>query len=116
MEKRFAVLRFIGTVYKVLGGIMGVVTLLSAIGFCGLAVLGGAAGSQLGNQNGAVGALLGSVIGGIVVSIIFFLYGAAIAVSLYAAGELVYLLISLEENTRMTSALLQQRPPQTPGV
>jgi hypothetical protein len=116
MEKRFGVLRFIGTLYKILGGIVGVVTLLGAVGFCIAAVAGGAAFDQLGGQNQPFGGMMSGLVGGIIAAVVFFLYGGAAAISLFAAGEGVYLLISLEENTRLTSQLLQQRPPQTPGV
>jgi hypothetical protein len=87
MEKHFKVLRIVGTVYKVVGIIIAVVTLLSALGFCGMSVLGG-------------------VVGGVLFSLVIILGGGIYAVTIYALGEAVYLLIALEENTRRTAALL----------
>jgi len=111
MEKRFRALRFIGTVYKVLGAITAIVTILGAIGICLTAAAGGAALDQFGNQNQALGGLLGGLVGGVLIAIVTLLYGSAIAISLYALGEGVYLAISVEENTRMTAQLLQPKPP-----
>jgi len=41
MEKKYRALRFVGTVYKVFGIITGVLTAISAIGFCAMSILGG---------------------------------------------------------------------------
>ena len=41
MEKKFKALRFVGTVYKVLGIIAGVLTAIGAIGSCLFSILGG---------------------------------------------------------------------------
>ncbi len=41
MEKKFKALRFVGTIYKVVGIIAGIFTCIGAIGFCGISVLGG---------------------------------------------------------------------------
>jgi hypothetical protein len=120
MEKRYGALRFIGTVYKVLGVIVGVVTILSVIGLCLASVAGGAALSNLGQYGrdlGAAGAIGGAVYG-VVLGIFGIIYGGGLAVSLYGLGEGVYLAISIEENTRATVRLLEQqsKPEQTPGV
>ena len=40
MQKRYGVLRFVSGFYKVVGIIMGVLTLLSALGICATSVLG----------------------------------------------------------------------------
>ncbi len=119
MEKRYGTLRFIGTVYKVLGVIMGLLTIVGSIGICLTLTVGGAAANRFGSQSGAVAGLAGGAFSAIFASVFFLLYGGAVAVSLYGLGEGVYLLIALEENTRATVQLLQQQTSKgnpTPGV
>jgi hypothetical protein len=111
MEKRFRVLRIVGSIYKVIGIIIAVVTLLSALGFCGMSVLGGSALANFlkqvpGNTQGQGAGLLGGVVGGVLFSLVIIITGAIYAVTTYALGEAVYLLIDLEENTRHTAVLL----------
>lgn len=116
MEKRYKALRIIGTIYKVLGIIAGVITILVAIGLCGTSVLGGAAIDNLGRQFGGdigVGGLFGGIFGGLLLSLAAIIYGGFITLTLYAAGEGVYLLLALEENTRTTAMLLQGQISQT---
>jgi len=112
MEKRYAALRVIGTIYKVLGGIAGIVTILLAIGICASSVLGGAAMGNLGREFGGdprVAGLLSGFLGGVIGTVLVIIYGGGFAVTLYALGEGVYLLLALEENTRATVALLQRQ-------
>ncbi len=113
MEKRYSALRLIGTVYKVLGVIAGAITLLAVLAVCASAVLGGAALDDFGRRQGLPN-LVGNAFGGIIVGVAGILYGGIIAVTLYAFGEGVYLLLALEENTRATVALLQQGPSAEP--
>jgi hypothetical protein len=113
MEKRFKVLRFVGSVYKILGIIIGAITILSALGFCLTSILGGSAlASTLQglNPNGGGQGLgvLGGVVGGVIVSLVTILLGGIYAVTIYALGEAVYLLIALEENTHLTAAMLHK--------
>jgi hypothetical protein len=111
MEKHFKVLRFIGSVYKIVGIIIAAITILSALGICGVSILGGTASEtilQSLNPNGGSQGLgiVGGLVGGIVISLIIIIGGGIYAISIYALGEAVYLLIALEENTRRTAALL----------
>jgi len=113
MEKHFKVLRFIGSVYKIVGIIIGAITILSALGFCLTSILGGTAfesALQSLNPNGGGQGLgiLGGVVGGMILSLVIILSGGIYAVSVYALGEAVYLLIALEENTRHTAAMLHK--------
>ena len=112
MERRYMALRTIGTIYKVLGGIVGIITLLLVIGICVASVVGGAAldsfSRELARATGFAG-LFSGVVGGLVVSIVGILYGGGMAITLYALGEGVYLLLALEENTRATARLLEQQ-------
>jgi hypothetical protein len=121
MEKRYTGLRLAGTIYKVLGIIFGVLTILAVVGICLSAVLGGAAMNNVARDMGGSATMLGSlggVVGGIIFSILALIYGGAISIGLYAFGELVFLLVSLEENTRATAMLLQRReiPPAAGGA
>lgn len=105
MQKKFGALRFIGTIFKILGIIIAVLTVIGAI----LTLIGMSAGgpllrSMMGPNNdldlggagffaglfGAFGILLG---------------GGISALSTYAMGELLYLLLAIEENTRGTAHL-----------
>ena len=105
-EKRYNVLRVIGTIYKVLGGIVAVVTVLGAIGVCIASLAGGAAASRFAREMGAGGL---SVIGGLIGGLLTLLYGGGLAVTLYAFGEGVSLVLALEENTRATAMLLERQ-------
>jgi hypothetical protein len=125
MERKFPALRIIGTIYKVLGVIAGLGALLTAIGICVTAFAGGAAADTAVRQfGGDIGfGLFGGVLSGLIFGGVVLLYGAVISVTMYGLGEMVFLLITLEENTRTTARLLEGRvvradvsPPQPPGV
>ena len=112
MEKRYKILRLIGSVYKVIGIVAGVITIIGAIGSCAFSAIGGSAMDSLlnsyGNSYGASG-LFSGVLSGFLLGGMILLYGGITAISLYALGEGIYLFIDLEENTRATAALLQQK-------
>jgi hypothetical protein len=116
VEPRYRALRIIGTIYKVLGGVAGVITILVVVSICASSVLGGAAIGSLGRELGGrpgVGSLFTGAIGGLLVSLFAIVYGGAIAVTLYGFGEGIYLLLAVEENTRATAQLLRgQMSPQ----
>jgi hypothetical protein len=114
MEKRFRALRFIGTVYKVFGAICAILTILGAIGICITSFTSGAIFESMLNQYGnmqGIGATSG-ILMGVFMGFLVILYGGGMAITLYAMGEGVYLLISVEENTRLTA--LSMRQPITP--
>lgn len=111
MEKKFTVLRLIGTIWKILAWVALVLGLLSSIGILLASVLGGGIMGQLGQQyGGAAGpawasGLLGGIvlfIGSLILTILYFL-------ALYAVGELIYLLLAIEENTRLAAQWIQAR-------
>jgi hypothetical protein len=111
MEKRYAALRLIATVYKVLGVIALIITLLAVVGFCLTGLAGGGLLRELGRGPNAMplaGAGMGAV-GGLIAGGLALLYGGGLAVTLYGLGEAIYLLIALEENTRATVQLLQKQ-------
>jgi hypothetical protein len=116
MEKKYRALRIIGMMYKILGIIAGAMTLLTIIGICLFSVLGGAAMASLSNlledQAGVsvAGGSVGAIIGGLILMLSALIWGGAAAISLYGFGELVYLLIDLESNSRGIITLLQSQP------
>lgn len=106
MDRKFKVLRLIGTIYKVIGIITGVITLLLAIGSCLVGILSGAAVEQFQEQFGL--GVVSSAVGGIVAGGVILLYGVVMTLMLYGFGEGIYLALAVEENTRRTAEYLQQ--------
>ena len=104
MERKFTALRVIGTVFKILAWIAFVLGLIGAIGalFAGFAAK---------DQLGLLGVDLGG--GGALAGIAMFLVVLIIAIVnfmlYYAIGESIYLVLSIEENTRRTAYFLQQQ-------
>ena len=114
MENRYQALRIIGTVYKVLGIAVAVLTVLVIIGSCLFTLVGGLGGAAMGRGAdevlaGVFGTVIGTIFSTLCLGIFMIIYGGGIAVTLYAMGEGIYLLLALEENTRTTAALLQGR-------
>jgi len=114
MEKRFQILRSFGVIYKILGGIAGVITIISALGVCLMSVISGAALDEAMRYYGSdpFGGMISGLVGGLILSLGIIIYGGFLAVTLYAIGELVFLLIAMEENTRTTALLLQRQAAQ----
>lgn len=111
MEKKFRALRIIGTIYKIGGVFVAVLTLLGAIGVCGLSFFGSSVMSELSRQMGGdmgTAGLFSGILGGLLFALLVLLNGGMIALTLYATGEGIYLLLSLEENTRATAELLKR--------
>jgi hypothetical protein len=108
MEHRYGALRVIGTIYKIFGIIVAILTVLAVLLICATAFLGVAAFSELGRETGVnvFRGGIGALIGGIFAT----LYGGGLAITLYAAGDFIYLLLALEENTRTTAMLLRGQP------
>ncbi len=117
MERRYHALRTIGTIYRVLGYIVLVLTILAVITICGLSILSGSvlqsASRDLGISSNASG-LAGSIVGGLILSVLGLIYGGVIAVSLIGVGEGIYLIIAIEENTRKTALLLENQTKTIP--
>lgn len=111
MENRYSALRIIGTIYKILGGVLAVLTLLSILGICATSFLGGAAFESIQQEFGgdiSGFGLLGSVVAGIVTILFVLVTSGGLAVTFYAIGEGIFLLIALEENTRETVLFLKR--------
>ena len=119
MEKRYRALRIISTLYKILGAIVVVSAILSAVGLCLMGVLGGSAFQSMSRDlpAGAAGmGLLGSALGGIIIGVVSLIGGGLSGLSLYAMGEGISLAIAIEENTRATALYLASHtPPAAPA-
>lgn len=113
MKRKYGALRTISTIYKILAGLAAIITVLLIIASCLSSFFGGMFANQLlesfGRGDGGGGGFnAAGLIFGAIISFIVLLYGGVITVSLYAMGEMVDLLIALEENTRLTANMLQQ--------
>jgi len=113
MEKKYNALRIIGTFYKVIGGIVGIVTILSAIGICATMAFGQVTLGDILRDYGVpdyYGLIGGTgVVGGLIISFVLLLYGGSLALTLFAMGEGIYLLIAVEQNTRLATELLSKQ-------
>lgn len=109
MSKKFGILRFIGTIYKVIGIILAVIAVLGALGVCLTSVAGSVAVSDLSQQLGVQEWGAFGPIGGIVTGLGILIGVGLAAVSQYAIGEAIYLFLAIEENTRATAALIQRQ-------
>jgi hypothetical protein len=111
MIKKYKALRLIGTIYKIIGAIILVVTIIGAVGSCISGLLGGALLSGFANQLSQNTSPTGSgsmAIVGIVTGFVILLWGLIAGVTTFAMGEGVYLLIDIEENTRANASFLQK--------
>ena len=109
MEKRFRVLRVIGTLWKVFAWIELIIGILSAIGVLIMGILG--SGSFLlqflGERANVIPGAMG-LVSSIVIFLALLVGTVVYFLVLYAVGELIYLLLAIEENTRRTQQWLQQ--------
>jgi hypothetical protein len=120
MEQRYHALRTIGSIFRVVGYIILVLTILAALAICGISVIGGSVfestSQGLGVSSTGAGFLSG-LFGGLLLGIGVILYGGLIALSFLAFGEGIFLLLGIEENTRKTSYLIENQyklPPTEP--
>ncbi len=105
VPKRFGVLRFFATLLKVIAWIVLVLALLAAIGLVVASTTGainGVAENAIPGINSGMLAMGGGILGGIGVLIIGLVY----FLILYVGGETIHLYLAVEENTRLTAALL----------
>lgn len=100
VQKRYPILRTLGVILKVLGGIVAALTILGAVGICIAGIAGGAALGDLERELGTPLPGIGGVAGGIIMGLFVLLYGGFAAITTFASGEMVSLLISMEENIR----------------
>lgn len=104
MGKKFSVLRVISWFFRVLGVLVVVVALIAAIASVvagigrGTGIMGHYGASRMMGYWGGFGMFVSGLLGGIV---------------LYAVGELVELLLAIEENTRALRGTPVSKPQQT---
>lgn len=101
VPKRFGVLRFFATLLKVLAWIVLIGSVLGAI----VAVVAG--GMLTGLLSSAIdGADALAAGGGIIFGVMILIFGLLYFLALYVAGESIHMQLAVEENTRLTAALL----------
>lgn len=103
VPRRFGVLRFIGTLLKVIAWI---VLILSILGAIGMVVGSSQLGAIITNSNPALRGLFATPAGAIVTGVVVLLIGLIDFLVLYASGERIHMYLAIEENTRLTAALL----------
>ncbi len=113
VPQRFGVLRLVGTMLKVLAWSCLVGSILLALAL-------GLAGPILRQSLGDVGLqpelLAMGTAGGLVVGVLLMVVGVVTFLSLFATGEKIFLQLAIEENTRMTAALLLQEAEKRDGM
>jgi ABC-type Fe3+ transport system permease subunit len=112
MEKRYTALRFIATIYKILGVIVAILAVLAIIGIIAAFFARGVAFDYFPRQMGGrfmAGPIMQTAVGTTVAAVLALIYGGIVAFMLYGFGEAIYLLIALEENTRFTARILQSQ-------
>lgn len=119
VPKRFGVLRFIAVVLKVIAWIVLVIAILAGIAaalsqFTGFVQTPSTVGVPI---LGDLLNLLGAGAAGIIFGIIAALSGLITFILWYASAEIISLYLAVEENTRLTAALLlrmhQESQPDT---
>ncbi len=105
MEKKFKVLRTVGTIWKILAWVVLVAGLISAVLAFLSAILGGGVMSQMAEAQGL--AWLPGIVGGLILFLFAVLVSLLYFLSLYAVGELIHLLLAIEENTRFSARFIQ---------
>jgi hypothetical protein len=102
MERRFVAIRVFGTMLKILAWIALFLGLLLSVVALVLGLTSSSALNLINLQQSGI--LLG-----IVAFLLILILSVVLFLQLYAAGELLYLLLAVEENTRRTAYLAQQQ-------
>jgi len=110
MKKRFQVLRIIANVLKILAIVVAAVALVAGL----VTFVIGLAGGQVWNMAGLDSST--GFLTGLVGSFAIILGGALYALMMYGYGELIFLLLALEENTHSTVQLLEKANKEEPPV
>ena len=101
MKKRFGVLRLLSSILKILGIVTAALAVLGGLIAFVMSFAGGDMFQAMGIDS------TGGVLAGLMGAFIIVVVGALYAVILYGYGELLMLLISMEENTFKTVKLLE---------
>ena len=118
MEKKFKILHILGAIWKILAWIALVVGLLSSVGLLLMSIFGGEMVRQfIPPEQMPWSPRLFGVAGGIVTFVTSLILTIIHFLMLYAAGEFVFLLLAIEENTRLMAHAVRPRPaPQVPPI
>ncbi|MBC8248106.1 MAG: hypothetical protein H8E90_00375 [Anaerolineales bacterium] len=109
MEKKFTVLRIIGTIYKVLAWVVLVLGILAALGFLAAGIWGEARAVRAPGVFPRSYVPLMGIAGGIFGALGIALGAGFYFLLLYAISEAIYLALAIEENTRETARYLRSR-------
>lgn len=116
MEKKFKVLRIIGTVWKVLAWIVLIFGIIGAFGTLLGSIFGSGFMGQMMRQYGRQGTpwVPGfGIVGGIITFVVMLIVAVFYFLMLYAIGEMIYLFLDVEENTRSTAQWISHLATQT---
>ncbi len=102
MKKRFGVLRFMASVLKILAIVSAALAVLGGLVVFIMSFAGGGAMEAFGFD------AAGGVLAGLFTAFMIILVGAIYSLFMYGYGELLMLLISMEENTFKTTTLLEE--------
>lgn len=102
MKKRFGVLRVLSTILKILGIVTAALSVLGGLIAFVISIAGGDMFSSLGFD--AAGGVLAGLFGAFMIIVV----GALNALLIYGYGELLLLLVSMEDNTFRTVNLLEE--------
>ena len=104
MTKRFKVLRAIATIWKILAWVELILGIIASVGVLAFGIVGMSSLETYGYSYprdvpwqlaGPVGGLIGAF--GVLVAVVFWF------LMLYAIGEMIYVLLAIEENTRQAA-------------
>ena len=101
MKKRFGVLRVLSSILKILGIVVAALAVLGGLIAFVMSFAGGDIFQSMGIDS------TGGVLAGLMGAFMIVVMGAMYAIFLYGYGELLMLLISMEENTFKTVKLLE---------
>jgi len=101
MKKRFGVLRILATVLKILGIVVAAFAVLAGLGTLFMSFASGDLFPALGIDMNS------GFFAGLISSFIIVIIGIFYAVFFYGSGELLVLLLSMEDNTFKTVKLLE---------
>lgn len=102
MKKRFGVLRFMASLLKILAIVAAALSVLGGLITFIMSFAGGDMMAAFGFDTA------GGVLMGLFAAFMIILFGGIYSLFLYGYGELLMLLISMEENTLKTATLLEE--------
>ncbi len=107
--KKYTALRTIAMIFKILGIISLVLTILLSLASCLFYGIMGVSLSSLTREfSGLTGGESGVVVAaGIILGLFIIIYGGFSSLMIYGVGELIYVLLDIEQNTRESSELLR---------